>query len=72
MHEVMAMLVSIAFVICLLSFFVWYGVVMAQDLDAFFKQTGTFCNDHPEVEMWDTSRGIVNCSIMREGKMVAI
>jgi hypothetical protein len=72
MQEVTAMLVAVLFLICISSFAIWYGILMAQDLDAFFKQTGTFCNDHPEIVMWDTSRGVVNCTVVREGKMVAV
>ena len=72
MQDVIAALVSLFFLISIISFAIYLGVVNAQELNEYFELSDSFCKAHPEVEMWQTPKGTLNCSIMREGKMVAI
>jgi hypothetical protein len=48
------------------------GVAVVDTVNTQIAEVNSYCFNHTSVEMYDTGKGIANCTVVREGRMVAI
>jgi hypothetical protein len=48
------------------------GAAIVEQENELFNSIDSYCGNHTEAELYDSGKGIVNCTIVREGKMVAV